>query len=100
MLFQTKDKYFKILLKCYGLHNKECTKEIGDFGARYKQLTKDYNRSIDELKPLQKRGINITNNAIMNKNNYENTLLELYREKFDFCVWVLEQENWFGVRDA
>jgi hypothetical protein len=81
-------------------YQKDSIKQMGNWSERYNQLKKEYNKSIEDLKVLERKGHNTIPAATYNKNNYEKALLELYREKFDFCIFVLEKENWFGIRDA
>ena len=78
-----------------------CGEQIGNFVEKYNKVIEEYENAKTEMRKHH----NYKNNPTalrdhMNelKSIFEQKKMDLYREKLDFGIMVLEKENWFGER--
>jgi len=80
-----------------------CEEQLGNFTERYHSLVKEYETTQTEIRKdyRNKNNINLLRENINSlKSMFEERKMDLYREKLDFGILVIEKENWFGERYA
>ena len=91
---------FPLILEKY---KELCEEQLGDFTETYNELVNEYTMTQSELRKNYKNKNDLyllRENINSLKSMFEEKKMDLYREKLDFGILVLEKENWFGERYA
>ena len=91
---------FPLILEKY---KELCNEQLGDFVGNYNNLVEEYDAAKIDLK--QKHNYKGNPSALKTdinelKSMFEEKKMDLYRQKLEFGILVLEKENWFGERFA
>jgi len=80
-----------------------CEEQIGNFSDKYNKILQEYEEARNSLRNNHhyKDSPSALRDARQEvKSRFEQKKMDLYREKLDFGIMVLDKENWFGERFA